>query len=155
MSELISLARGSRPFVHEGTEFRVAVMTPKDLGELQNWLRDHVPHPLEAVKPHLAGLPEAAQLRLLDRAYDDAKNWPPAVDDEAAWKYFLTEPGRTFYLFVVLRRATPNMTLERAEALSAKLDGYGFMRISALASGSDPDDPKGSSPEQATTTASA
>jgi len=66
------------------------------LGRLQAWIKQAVPNPIDAVKPHLAGLNPEDRRALLDRAYDDALSWPPILGTAAGAKALLSgEPGQT------------------------------------------------------------
>lgn len=115
------------------SEFRLA-----DLGELQQWVKDHTPHPIEAVKPHLAGLPDSDRAALLNDARRDALRWPPQVGTAAGAAALLgTEDGQVETLWVALRIHQTDTTRVGAAKLYRRLrtDPDKAQRIYAIAFG--------------------
>ena len=116
---------------------------------MQAWLEANVPHPLDVLRPRLEGLPEAVQVKLAEMAYEDARRWPPSIDDDASWTYFTMGRGRPYFVYLVLSKANPQVTEQEAARLSERMDPETFTRLGMLASGKDPDDPKTSAPSSA------
>jgi len=62
-----------------GMEFRFSEVPISALEEMQRWINREHPHPLDAVKPHLEGLTPEDRQYLLEKARQDARDWPPKV----------------------------------------------------------------------------
>ena len=80
------------------------------LAELQEWIRKNIPHPLEAIKPHLKGLPTDVAIGLTDRAREEAKDWPPEIGTAAGSAALLSkESGQILALRVGLQKFHPEV----------------------------------------------
>lgn len=123
-----------------GRRYHFSELPIESLARLQSWVKDHVPNPLEAVKPLLGGLPAEDRQYLLDQARRDALGWPPVIGTAAGAAALLsTEPGQIEALHVGLAVHQPETTPEEArrifrvlskdarkEAKRAKRDGRNY-----------------------------
>jgi hypothetical protein len=92
------------------------------LGELQQWLKEHVPRPLDAIKGRLEGFNERERAELLRQAREEDKAWPPQMGSAAAAGVLLSsEAGQIQALWVALRVHQPETTLEQAHTVYRKL----------------------------------
>jgi hypothetical protein len=137
-----------RTFSFDGIDYRVSTFTPRDLGELQGILREQIPNPIAAIKPYLAGLDLSIQTAMVLKAQDQARNWPPSLDDEEGWRFFALGPGRARFVHIALRKQQPNLSIEQAQDMADRMDITLFNRLSLLAFGKDPDDPKSKAEEE-------
>lgn len=88
------------------------------LARLQAWINEHVPHPLEAIRGHLDGLPDAVAADLADRARREATSWPPEVGTpEAAGVLLGSTSGQVAALQEGLLVHHPDATREDADRL--------------------------------------
>lgn len=145
----IALLTGApRAITLDGAEYKVSPLRPRDLGELQAWIKDRVPHPIDALKPHLDGLDPAERQALLKEAYKEARDWPPSIGSDKGAGLLATE-GRGKVLEVVLRRHQPGITPAEAEALAERITGAEFVAAMNLAFGREGEAPKATSPSPA------
>lgn len=101
-----------------GRTFQFGELSLSALAALQAWVRAHVPHPLEAVKPHLAGLDPADRAALLEQARRDGLRWPPKVGTgEGAAALLGDEEGQAETLYHALLTHQPETTREQARRL--------------------------------------
>ena len=63
-----------------GTEYHFSELTLECKGKLQAFIKSKVPHPVEAIKPHLEGLSQEDRRYLISQAREDAQSWPPDVE---------------------------------------------------------------------------
>lgn len=128
--DLASLCGTPRVVPIGGADYRVAPFRPLDLAALQAWIKDRVPHPLDALRPSLAGLDPAARRAALAEARRAATAWPPGADDEAGATLLLSDvEGLALFLVRALRRHRPRVGLLGALELEARLDEATFLRI--------------------------
>jgi hypothetical protein len=91
--------------------------------------RGQNPHPIDRLKPHLAGLSEDQQDKLLERARVDGLNWPPKVGTEQGALALLgTEAGQVFTLYQALLIHQPHTTPVEARKLYRQLKKAGKTR---------------------------
>lgn len=119
------------------------------MGRLQQWIKAKCPHPLDVVKPHLAGFSAEDRGILLDQARREAASWPPEIGSAAAAGLLLTnKAGRVATLLEGLRACKPDATEAEAEWLHRvmKTDEKVANKIIKIIFGtdatSDEDDPK-------------
>ena len=75
-----------------GGTYRFAELPLAQLARLQAYLRRTVPHPVEAIKPHLAGLPDRQADELLRLAYEEGRDWPPQAGTGAGVAALMRTP---------------------------------------------------------------
>lgn len=112
----------ARTFTIEGVDYRAAKLSPRGIGDLQAYLKEVVPDPRRVARDLMDGLPEAVQLKILERAWEDAKSWPPAFGDPKTFHHFLSIEGQARLLWVCFRKHNPNFTLEFARDLSIRYE---------------------------------
>lgn len=107
------------------------------LGRLQAWIKQTVPHPIAALKPHLAGLDPEDRRVLLERAYDEALAWPPILGTPAGAQALLSnEAGQTEAFHEGLKVHQPETTRTQAarlyRALLRDADGSGGKKAARI-----------------------
>ena len=101
-----------------GREYRFSELTMGKRAELQAYLRRSIPHPLEAVKPHLEGLRPEDRQALLENARKEAAAWPPDIGSVAGMKALTaTDAGQVATLAAALSIHHPGATDADAERL--------------------------------------
>lgn len=112
----------SRTFTIEGKDYRAAKLSPRGIGDLQAYLKEVIPDPRRVARELMNGLPEAIQLDILHRAYEEAKDWPPAFGDPKTFHHFLSIEGQARLLWVCFRKHNPGFTLDFARDLSERYE---------------------------------
>ena len=119
------------------------------MGRLQQWIKAKCPHPLDVVKPHLAGFSAEDKAILLDQARREAASWPPEIGSAAAAGLLLTgKAGQVATLLEGLRACKPDATEAEAEWLYRQIKGDKGLAKKILSTifgtdaTSDDDDPK-------------
>lgn len=111
------------PLEVDGVPFRVAEITLEAQARLQAWLRQHVPHPVAAVKDHLKGLSPEDRATVLETASREARYWPPKIGTAEAARAMLTDArGQAAVFLEGLRAADPTATPAQAEWLAKRLN---------------------------------
>lgn len=108
-----------------------------DLAELQQWLTDQVPHPLDALPP--AGLdpdPESRRSRVL-AAWEAAKDYPPRFGSASARPLLASAAGLVRVLGLCLRRGDPAATEADALDLATAMDALDWARLHRVAYGGE------------------
>lgn len=113
---ILTVAIGGRKL--QFSEFPIA-----SLARLQSWLRANVPNPIAAIAPHLEGLPAAERERLLDKAYDEARRWPPDVGSPAASLALMkTLPGQLEVFYEGVRVHQPEIARDESDRIYRLLE---------------------------------
>lgn len=101
--------------VVEGRSYRFSELSMAALGRLQSVIKRIKPHPLDAVRPHLDGLPADIQARLIERALESAGDWPPRVGSAEGLHVLLHDPdGLVAALHEGLAASYPEATTDDA-----------------------------------------
>lgn len=111
------------------------------MGRLQQWIKAKCPHPLDVVKPHLAGFSAEDRGILLDQARREAASWPPEIGTAAAAGLLLTnKAGQVATLLEGLRSCKPDATEAEAEWLyrQIKTDEKLANKVIKIIFGTDP-----------------
>lgn len=125
------------PFEADGVVFRVAEIDLGAQARLQAWVRENVPHPVAAVRDHLAGLSPEDRAVVLEAAARDAPRWPPKIGTAEAARALLTDArGQALVLAEGLLAADPSLRgrpelAERAERLARRLNLRRNAKLSA------------------------
>lgn len=131
-----------------GVEYQVPKLTPSILGELDTWLKEQVPNPRVAARDDLramADLPEEVQKHVWTTAVEEARDWPPRHDSvQGNTLLFHTYAGLSQFLFSLLKRTTPGITIEQAGAIVDSLseDGKDVQALLEAVSPGEVGDPK-------------
>jgi hypothetical protein len=104
-----------------GKEYTVSELTLNDMAQLQEWVRSRVPHPLAAVKEHLAGLEPAERRMLLEKAYEAADEWPPRMGTPEFTNVIMSQAGLVFQVQLIIKKHLPGFTIEEAKVLSDQM----------------------------------
>lgn len=127
----------------DGVSYRVAKQGPRVYGELQQFLKSHVPDPRAKAKELCAGLPDAVALRIWTDLSEEAKDWPPSLHSfEGNLILTTTLEGATQVVWTLLRRHQPSLTMERAREIAADLDTSQINELIRLSMPEEAFDPK-------------
>ena len=90
--------------------------------DLEAWIAKNIPHPLQALKGVLDGLPKEVAAQVAENARQEAKDWPPKIGTSAGSAALLSkEPGQILALYVGLQKFHPGTTAEQADRLYRQL----------------------------------
>jgi hypothetical protein len=101
----------------DGRRFVAGELTLGDLAELQAWLEEADPNPLDGLPPAWADVEPGTRPARLRALWDAAGEWPARLGTPAAGALLGTERGRAFFLCLCLRRHQPAFGLGDALAL--------------------------------------
>lgn len=111
-------AASPRPIRIGGAEYLVGKFTPRDLGDLQAWLKEQVPDPRLKARELCRDLPDAVALQVWKDLREDALDWPPSFNSrEGSWLLTTTHEGAARVLWVLLRQHNEGVDLVRAREL--------------------------------------
>jgi hypothetical protein len=126
-----------------GREYRVGKYGPRDIGDLEAWLKTQVPDPRLMARELCAGLPDAVALEVWRDLSAEAMNWPPDVTSRIGNKLLMnTWEGHARLVFASLSRHNADFTLDEARTLT-KADCELAIEISNLSWPEPTFDPKG------------
>jgi hypothetical protein len=101
-----------------GKSYRFSEILLEDWGHLQSWIRQEVPHPVQAIKPYLSDLPPEERKALLDEAMRKAEHWPPKLGTGDAIPVLIGNIlGQIETLWVALKRHQPGTTRRDAQRI--------------------------------------
>lgn len=121
MPTLDELTAAPRRMKLAGIEFTVAPLELREWGELQAWFKDNVPSPLASVAKGVELLPDAERKEILSGAMERQLRWPPRVATEEWFNAISAATGGdAMFLWVVLRKHHPEITIEQANRLSER-----------------------------------
>mgnify|MGYP001128855959 CR=1 FL=1 len=107
----------------EGRTYRFAELSLAALGRLQEAVKSLAPHPLQALKPHLAGLPTAAVEAAVAEAVRLGRDWPPRIGTAPASAVLTGTPaGLVHVLHEGLRATSPTAAIDDAGCLLNALE---------------------------------
>lgn len=102
-----------------GVTYRVAKQGPRIYGELQQFLKGHVPDPRLKAREIIRDLPDAVALRIWQDFQDEARDWPPALYSlEGNMILTTTLEGATQVVYSLLRKHNAEITMDRARAIA-------------------------------------
>jgi hypothetical protein len=106
-----------------GRDYGFSEVPVSSLLAMEEWIRANTPHPIESIKPHLAGLEPAERQQLLERARQDALEWPPRIGTSAGAAALLGsgDMGQIETLYHGLLVHHPGATRDHARGLYRKL----------------------------------
>jgi hypothetical protein len=143
VSDDYAKATAAASFIEIGdVTYRVGKFGPRDIGDLEAWLKSQVPDPRLAAKDLCAGLPDAVAKEVWTDLSMEAANWPPSVDSRQGQKLLTqTWDGNAMLLWVSLRRHNASFSLEDAKRLT-KTDDEIAIKVMLLAFPEATFDPK-------------
>ncbi len=134
----------------DGKSWQVSRLTPRDMGDLQQFLREQIPNPRLLARDLCAGMSDEVAKHIWDDLNEEYRTWPPSFGTAEANRHLLhTLEGNARLLWVVLRRTHRNVDLERARELALDVD---LEKINEVVSKALPEyarDPKARTPETA------
>jgi hypothetical protein len=106
MSDDFSKATASPSVISlAGKEYKLGKFGPRDLGDLQAYIKDAVPDPRLMARELCAGLPDAVALAIWTDLSREAQDWPPAIESARGDRILMmTYGGAVRVLWVALRR---------------------------------------------------
>ena len=126
----------------DGKEYRVSKFTPRDIGDIQSWLKSEIPDPRITARKMLEGLPDAVAIEIWKTMAEEAKSWPPALGDDRGNDLLIgTTEGAARLLWVTLRKHN-GIDLEKARKLTENVDLEQLTRLINLATPESADVPK-------------
>jgi predicted Zn-dependent peptidase len=126
-----------------GKEYLVYKLRPRDLGELEAWLKSVTPDPRLEVVKLIKDVPEEVGKHMWDTACAEAReNWPPRFDTADGERLLSTPEGEARIVFQILKRGLPGLTLEQARDLAEALSAEDVAALTRAAGPGDPGDPK-------------
>jgi hypothetical protein len=151
-SEDYARATGSpRSIILDGREYQVSKFTPRDIGDLQAWLKDQVPDPRLEARKLMEGMPDAVAIEVWRTMAGEAQHWPPTISDDRSTDLLTcTTEGTARLLWVTLRRHN-GVTLEEATKLAGNVSIDDLGEVMRLAGPESAAVPKATE-SQATTT---
>lgn len=105
-----------------GRPYHFSEVPIERLADLDAFIRRTVPHPIDALRPHLAGLAESDRAALLLAARAEARSWPPQAGTAAGMAALLsTEAGQLEALAAGLSVHHPEVTRDEARRIYRQL----------------------------------
>lgn len=120
-----------------GLPYKVRRLRLSDMARLEAWLKRTVPHPVDAVKPHLEGLAPSERELLVQNADRLARYWPPEYGSAAANAHFATADGVVELLTVGLQVCQPSITREQVALLADEMSMEELGRVIDIFNGVD------------------
>ncbi len=123
-------------------DYRVGKFGPRDLGDLQAFIKSRVPDPRLMARELCAGLPDAVAIEVWRDLSAEASRWPPSYDSREGCEVLMaTWEGHAQVVWISLRRHNADFTLERARQLTEHDDEL-MMKVFILAQPEPTFDPK-------------
>lgn len=124
MSDDYARATGRPGYITiQGVEYRPKKFSPRDIGDLQAWLKQQVPDPRLMARELCAGLPDAVALAIWRDLSEQAKDWPPTVMSVEGNKLLmLTFDGNAMLVWVALRKYQADVTWEKAKTIAETIE---------------------------------
>ena len=106
-----------------GRLLQFSEFTLTELAILQQWIKDHVPHPIESIRDHLAKVSGEDRATLLDQARRESRVWPPVPGTRPFSDALFNSPdGMLFALDLALRKHQPKSNARAAKWLSSAME---------------------------------
>jgi hypothetical protein len=123
-----------------GRDYGFSEVPVSSLLALEGWIRENTPHPIESIKPYLAGLEPGDRQRLLEDARRDAAHWPPRIGTSAGAAALLGsgDMGQIETLYHGLLVHHPGATRDHARGLYRKLKQAMRREVAASEDGESP-----------------
>jgi hypothetical protein len=99
--------------------YKVSKFGPRDLGDLQAWLKSQIPDPRLMAKELCAGLSDAVALEIWRDLSQEAQDWPPTITSQEGNRLLMvTHEGNAQVLLVALRRHQAGFNIEQARKIA-------------------------------------
>ena len=149
MSDDFARATGAPiSLVLAGKEYLVYKLRPRDLGELEAWMKSVTPDPRLEVARLLKDVPEEVGKHMWDSACAEARdNWPPRFDTMEGQRLLSTAEGEARIVHQILKRGLAGFTLEAARDLAEQLSAEDIAALMRAAGPGEPGDPKSQAAE--------
>lgn len=143
MSDDYARAAGSpRSITIDGKEYRVSKFTPRDIGDIQSWLKSETPDPRQEAKKLMEGLPEIVAVEVWRTLAEEAKSWPPSLGDSRANDLLIgSTEGAARLIWVTLRKHN-GVDLAKAREIATTIDMSDLNELLRLASPESAEVPK-------------
>ncbi len=127
----------------DGKSWQVSKLTPRDIGDLQAFLKEQVPNPRLLARDLCAGMGDELAKHIWDSLNEEYRSWPPSLGTAEGNQLILhTFEGNARLLWVVLRRHNRHVDLDRARELAEAVDLDLINRVLAMALPEYASDPK-------------
>ena len=112
------------PVTIAGKQYLAGKYTPRDLGDLQAWLKTQKPDPRLRIRELCAGLSDGVAIRIWEDLQDEAQDWPPSLSSAEGNMILLScHEGAAMIAWVSLRRHTPSVDLAEARRIAMDITG--------------------------------
>jgi hypothetical protein len=121
MSDDYAKATAAPGYISIGeTQYRPKKFGPRDIGDLESYLKREFPDPRLMARELCAGLPDAVALKIWTDLSEQAKDWPvAAMSSKGSYQLMFTWEGNANLAWVALRRYQADVTLDRARQITA------------------------------------
>ena len=131
-----------RSITIDGKEYRVSKFTPRDIGDIQSWLKSETPDPRQEAKKLMEGLPEIVAVEVWRTLAEEAKSWPPSLGDSRANDLLIgSTEGAARLIWVTLRKHN-GVDLAKAREIATTIDMSDLNELLRLASPESAEVPK-------------
>lgn len=118
----------------DGKEYLVSKFTPRDIGDLQAWLKTEIPNPLIEAKRLIEGLPDAVAIEIWRTMAEESKFWPPTLEHERSNTLLTTTTEGIARLLWVTLRKNNRVDLAAARELADNIELNTITELVRLAS---------------------
>lgn len=126
----------------DGVDYKVPRLRPRDLGAMQQFVKERVPNPKVEARRLMEGLPDAVAIHIWDQAVEEARDWPPPLGSPQATAILMSAEGQAMFLHLLLSRTTADFTEEKARELAERISVGDMERLIDLSRPGEPGDPK-------------
>jgi hypothetical protein len=122
MNDPGTLSSQPRPLVVDGRTYLIHPLTLADFGELQRWVWEQFPDPLQVAADRLDLLPVHAQKHLLAVAMEQATRPRPRIGTVEADALVRSMDGTLELMRIAIAKGDPSFDKAKAQALYAKMN---------------------------------
>ncbi len=106
-----------------GVEYRPKKFAPRDIGDLEAFLKREFPDPRLMARDLCQGLPDAVALKIWTDLNEEAKDWPVTIlSAKGNHRLMFTYEGNAVLIWVALRKNHAEVTLEKARQIAEDVD---------------------------------
>lgn len=126
-----------------GRDYLVGKFTPRDIGDLQAWLKEQIPDPRREAREFMAGMSDEVAKEIWRDAVERAREWPPTIQSTSGFSLLTTtHEGNARMIWVTLRRHNLGFTLDRAREVADLVGIEDINRLVTLAGAEGDGSPK-------------